>query len=159
MERKIEKSYEFNELGFPIILTNVPMIKVRNEFILDIDYNHLQNAVLMHLCYKKTPLTGNEVKFIRKFFSLTTTEFGYRFGYTHAAVIKWENQRNEIARITPTTEIYLRLFILEFLDKSAKDFKELYKEIQISELAKYLKKSSTFVYSPISINAKKELVA
>ena len=92
MKTKIEKTYMFEGLGFPVHLTNVPMVEMRGEFILDIDFNKLQKAVLLHLCHKKTPLTGNEIKFIREYFSFTTIVFGYLFGYSHNAVLKWENQ-------------------------------------------------------------------
>lgn len=159
MKHKIEKSYTYEGLGFPVHLTNVPMVEVRGEFILDIDFNKLQKAVLLHLCHKKTPMTGNEVKFVRKYFSLTTTAFGHLIGYSHSAILKWENQGDSIARIAPTTEIYLRLYILDFLQKGASDFKDLYDEIRIPQLAEYLKQSCGFAYIPLSINAKKELIS
>ena len=159
MKHKIEKKYRFEGLGFPIVLTNVPMIEMRGEFILDIDFNKLQKAVLMHLCHKKIPLTGNEVKFIREYFSFTTTAFGQLFGYSHSAVLKWENQGDLIARIAPTAELCLRLYILEFLQKKAADFKHLYDEIRIPILAEYLKRSKVHAYVPISINAKTSLAA
>lgn len=158
MKHKIQKSFTYEGLGFPIHLTNVPLVEVRGEFILDINFNHLQKAVLLHLCHKKTPLTGNEVKFIRKYFSLTKTAFGQLFGYSHSAVLKWENQEDSIARMAPTTEIYLRLHILEFLKGNARKFKELYDEIRIPQLAEYLKKPKKYEYIPLSINAKKELI-
>lgn len=159
MKRKIEKLYTFEGLGFPVHLINVPMIEVRGEFILDIDFNKLQKAVLLHLSHKKTPLTGNEVQYIRKYFSLNITAFGRLFGYSHSAVLKWENQGDAFAKIAPTAEIYLRLYILNFLHEDALDFKELYNEIQIPELSKYLKLSHEYEYIPISINAKKELIS
>src|SRR5262245_3231418 len=148
MKHKIEKLYTFEGLGFPVILTNAPMIEVRGEYILDIDFNKLQKAVLLHLCHKKTPLTGNEVRFIREYFSLATTAFGRLFGYSHSAVLKWENQEDAIARIAPTAEVYLRLFVLNFLNQKATDFKSLYHEICVPELAEYLKRSKTYTYIP-----------
>lgn len=159
MKHKIEKSYTYEGLGFPVHLTNIPVVEMRGEFILDIDYNKLQKAVLLHLCHKKEPLTGNEVKFIRKYFSLTTTAFGHLFGYSHSAILKWENQEDDIARIAPTAEIYLRLYVLDFLEKGAADFKDLYHEIRIPQLAEYLKKQKKYIYTPFSINAKKELIS
>jgi len=159
MKQKIEKTYTLDVLGFPILLTNVPMVKIRGDFVPDIDYNKLQKAVLLHLCHKKTPLTGNEVKFIRKYFELTTKAFGHLFGYTHSAVLKWETQKNRIARIAPTTEVYLRLYIFEYLQKDPSDFKELYNEINIPELANYLKKINSDKHSPLLIDARRELVA
>lgn len=159
MKTKIKKKHTFHGLGFPIYLTNVPMVEVRGEFILDIDFNKLQKAVLLHLCHKKTPLTGNEIKFIREYFSFTTAAFGHLFSYSHSAVLKWENQGDAIARIAPTAEIYLRFYILDFLKKDALDFKELYHEIKIPELARFSRASQKYEYVPISINVKKELIA
>ncbi len=158
MKTKIEKTYTFEGLGFPVHLTNVPMVEIRGEFILDINFNKLQKAVLLHLCHKKTPLTGNEVKFIREYFSFKTAAFGYLFGYSHSAILKWENQGDAIAKIAPTAEICLRLYILKFLQKKASDFKNLYDEIRIPELAEHLKQSKTYMYIPISINAQ-ELIS
>jgi len=159
MRTKIEKKHTFHGLGFPVHLTNVPMVEMRGEFVLDIDFNKLQKAVLLHLCHKKTPLTGNEIKFIREYFSLTTTAFGHLFSYSHSAVLKWENQGDSFARMSPTAEIYLRLHILDFLEKDALDFKELYHEIKIPELAKFLRTSQGHSYIPISINVEKELIS
>lgn len=159
MKTKTEKSYIYEGLGFPIQLINVPMIEIRGEFILDIDFNKLQKAVLLHLIHKKTPLTGNEVQFVRKYFSLNVTAFGCLFGYSHSAILKWENQGDAFAKIAPTTEMYLRFYILNFLQKDGSDFKELYNEIRILELAKCLKSSQEYVYTPMSINAKKELIS
>jgi DNA-binding transcriptional regulator YiaG len=153
MKSKNKNLYMYEGLGFPIHLHNAQTIELRGECVLDIDYNKLQKAVLLHLCHKKSPLTGNEVKFIRKYFSLTTTAFGNLFGYSHSAILKWENQGDSIARIIPTTEIYLRLYILENLHKKATDFKELYDEIKISDLSKYLKSAKIYKYIPFTIDA------
>lgn len=159
MKQKIEKKMIFYGLGFPIILTNVPMVEIRGDLTPDINYNKLQKTVLLHLCHKKTPLTGNEIKFIRKYFSLTTKAFGHLFGYTHAAILKWEAHGDSIARMIPTTEVYLRLYILEYIVQGSSDFKELYKEISIPELADYLKKAKNYKYNPLSIDACRELSA
>lgn len=159
MKRKIEKSYIYEGLGFPIHLTNVPMVEVRGELILDIDFNKLQKSVLLHLCYKKTPLTGDEIKFIRKYFSLTTTAFAKLFGHTHSAVLKWENQESNIAKMNPATEVCLRLKMLGFLHKEPSDFKDLFDQITIPQLAQYSKNKQIYKYTPLSINAKKELIS
>ena len=127
------------------------MVEIRGELAPDINYNKLQKAVLLHLCHKKMPLTGNEIKFIKKYFSLTTKEFGYIFAYTHSAVLKWENQGNHIARMVPTAEFYLRVYVLEYIQKEKSDLKALYNEIHIPQLAEYLKKLEYDDYDPLSI--------
>lgn len=159
VKHKIIKTFTYEGLGFPIRLTNVPMVEIRGDFVPDIDFNKLQKAVLLHLCHKKTPLTGHEIKFIRKYFRLTTTAFGHLFGYTHSAVLKWESRGDLIAKIAPTTEVYLRLYIFEFLKQGAKDFKELYDEISIPQLAEYLKKPQIYKHILLSIDAGEDLVS
>lgn len=103
-------------LKYFLVFTSTTNLRLRN-----IDFNKLQKSVLLHLCFKKTPLTGDEVRFIRKYFSLTTTAFAELFGHTHSAVLKWENQDSDIARINPATEVYIRLKILSFLHKEPSD--------------------------------------
>lgn len=146
----------FDGLGFPIVLLNVPMVRIRGELTPDINYNKLQKAVLLLLCHKKSPLTGNEIKFIRKYFALTTKDFGHIIGYTHSAILKWETHENQIARMTPTTEFYLRLYVLNYIQNKQSNLKILYSEIQIPELAQQLKNSKNVNYDPLFIDLQKE---
>lgn len=144
----------YDGLGFPIQLSNVPMIHIRGEWILNINYNSLQEAVLLHLCHKKSPLTGAEIAFIRQYFAMTTTEFGRRFGCSHVAVLKWEGYQDKFARIAPTTEVCIRLFILMKLKQQASAFKKLYAEIDIPALNSCLKNSEPS--DIISLDAQEE---
>jgi len=73
--------------------------------------------VILALTHKPVALTGNEIHFIRTYFEMTLQNFGKQFGVTHAAVLTWERTRNRPAKINPTTELYVRLLILEKLDK------------------------------------------
>ena len=75
MKQKVIKKYIFEGLGFPIVLINVPMRMMIGEWVLDIDLNLLQKNVLDALIHKSVPLTGAEVRFIRKYFELTTEQW------------------------------------------------------------------------------------
>lgn len=136
MKKKKIKKLVYKGLGFPVILKNVPFIKIHGEMVPDIDFNDLQKVVLLNLCYKSAPLTGNEIKFIRKYFEMTLTEFGKNFGCSHVAVLKWEKHDNNFAKIEPTTDVYIRLFILSRLNCKSKAFKQLYDELDIVQFAK-----------------------
>src|SRR5437016_14247923 len=105
MKRKIAEQFEYDGLGFPIMLLNVPLMSVRGIEVPDLNYNVLQKNVLFALCQKSTPLSGNEVRFIRQFFEMNYTEFANTFGITHATVIHWEEAKNNLAKITPSTEL------------------------------------------------------
>ncbi len=136
MERKRVKKFIYAGLGFPIALIDVPLIKARGIWTPAIDYNKLQKAVIIALCHKLTPLTGNEIHFIRTFFEMTLEDFGKQFGMTHVAVINWERAKNRPAKASPTTELCIRLFILEKLKINNEIFRETFREFDIQRIAK-----------------------
>lgn len=83
IERKNE-TFTYTDLGFPIELIDVPMRKIFEEWILDINLNDFQLEVLKMLIHKPTPLQADELRFIRKYFEMTTTVFGEVLGVSHA---------------------------------------------------------------------------
>ncbi len=133
MKKKIAAQFEYDGLGFPVILLNFPITEVRGIQVPDINYNLLQQNVLLVLCQKTLPLTGNEVRFIRQFLQMTYTEFANRFGVTHASVIHWEKSKNSFAKITPTTELCIRLSILDVLKAKDKLFRKIFRNFNYSE--------------------------
>ncbi|MCE2982338.1 MAG: hypothetical protein LW832_02110 [Parachlamydia sp.] len=131
-DHKIE-TFLYEDLGFPILLVNAPLRKAFGEWVIDIDFNKLRKDALNYLIHKQTNLTGAELRFIRKYLEMTTTEFGKICGATHVAVLKWESGEN---RISPTTDIYIRFFLLEKLQAKNKDFKKLFEEISPQKLSR-----------------------
>jgi hypothetical protein len=115
VERRIQGEYEDHRYGFPVILRQVPMIKVRGEWVPELNANHLRWAVLLALAHKPGPLTGSEVRFLRHWMELTAVAFGESVGVSHAAVLKWEKAGDGAAKIAPGTEFRLRFLILEKL--------------------------------------------
>lgn len=144
MKQKMIKKYLFEGLGFPVLLVDVPMRQMIGEWVLDIDLNLLQINVLNALIHKLSPLSGAEVRFIRKYFALTTAEFGKQFGVTHAGVLKWEKQEDNWANMNPATEKCLRLFVLDHLKSKDREFREFYHTISIEQLANPSVPSSSF---------------
>lgn len=137
-ERKIE-TFIYEDLGFPILLVNAPLRKAFGEWIIDINFNKLRSDALNSLIHKQSNLTGEELRFIRKHFVMTTKEFGKIFGVTHAAVLKWESGEN---RISPTTDIYVRLYVLRRLHAKNEDFGKLFNEISPEKLSKKVHEDS-----------------
>ncbi len=68
-------------------------------------------------------------------FEMKLQNFASQFGVTHAAVIKWENRRDKIAKIQPTTETCIRLFILEKLDIPNNEFRSIFRSFDLSKIA------------------------
>jgi transcriptional regulator with XRE-family HTH domain len=151
MKKKIVEQFEYAGLGFPILLLNISLIEVRGVEVPDVDYNLLQKNVLSALGKKPTPLTGNEVRFIRQYFQMNYTEFANAFGVTHASVIHWENSKNNFARITPTTELCIRLHILDYLHADNKSFRKTFKTFDFSKFKKQ-KSLSNIEYLEIDLD-------
>ncbi len=137
MKTKKKKTFIFEGFGFPVKLVNVPMKKVFGDWYIDIDMNRLMLVVLGALAHKPTSLTGDELGFIRSYLEMTTTEFGKTFGFSHVSVLKWENGES---RISPPLELCIRLYILDHLHAKDAEFRALYKEINLEQLAKKEKK-------------------
>ena len=127
-EKKIE-DVVYEDLGFPIVLINCPLKKKFGEWFLDINLEMLQRDVLELLIRKPGPLTGNEIRFIRKYFDLTTTAFGKLFYVSHSAVLKWE--KGDVP--PPPTDFCIRFFVLEKLSKKNSEFGKLYRQVHLGD--------------------------
>ena len=111
--RKIKERVIYEGFGFPVVLVNVPMIKVRGSWTPEVDYNKLSRRLLEALAVKPARLTGSEVRFIRHMLSMTLEQFGKRFGVTHPAVMKWERAGNNPTAMTWAVEKDVRLEVLQ----------------------------------------------
>lgn len=150
MDRRKEKKFTYYGLGFPVLLCNFPMKKYWGEEMADIDYNKLKQSVIELLARKPLPLTGNEVRFIRQYFKMNYTQFGQRFGQTRQAVTKWEAKEDEFAMITPSTELHIRMSILNLLGASNKDFRHIFNELDSNDELK--KKKHEVSNQPLCIH-------
>lgn len=115
MKRKIEEAFLDKSLGFPVLLTSVPMRKVRGEWVLDLPLNEFQQVVLWLLAHRSTALTGKQVRFVRHWMQLTQREFADLHDVSHACVSKWEAKEHQPTGMAKPSEILLRLNILTAL--------------------------------------------
>lgn len=125
IQMKIEKEYKYEGLGFPVILCNVPMVKIREKWILSVSYNKLMEKVIFELAFRKFRLTGNQIRFIRQFFEMSLKQFSNQFDVDHTVIIKWEDAKNKCP-INMSIERDIRFFILFKMGSASKMFKELY---------------------------------
>jgi DNA-binding transcriptional regulator YiaG len=146
-EKKVE-TFTYTDLGFPIELIDAPMKKVFGEWVLDINLNILQQEVLKMLIYKPTPLQAGELRFIRKYFEMTTTAFGKVFGVSHAAVLKWEDGQLP----SPPMDVYIRMYTMDRLNAKDADFGKLFHEVSMTELAQAKKRRKK--EKPLSLNVR-----
>ena len=145
-----KKTFTYNGLGFPIRLIDVPMKKMFGDWVIDVDMTELQLVVLRALVYKPVRLTKEELKFIRHFLIMTTTEFGKIFGVRHSAVVQWENGTRNLS---PSIELCIRLYVFNNLHVKDKEFRSLYNQISIEQLSK----KSEEELPPLEIDASEEL--
>lgn len=130
MKAKRLSTYTDTGLGFPVRLTNVPMVRIRGEWIPNIDYNDLAVKVLRELVSRAAPLTGNQLHFIRLYFRMTLKDFAKRFGVTHPAVVRWENAKDQPSNATWSTEKDIRLFVAQKVENNAAKFLKTYLDLE-----------------------------
>jgi DNA-binding transcriptional regulator YiaG len=130
MEKKTVKYFDDFGFGFQVRVLNAPMLKVRGEWVLDVDQQKLQRSLLCSLASKSVRLTGSEIRYIRSFFNMTSTEFGQKFNVTHAAVLKWERAGANRTEMNWSTEKDIRLFVAARVQRKASDFIAVYKELE-----------------------------
>jgi DNA-binding transcriptional regulator YiaG len=150
MKDKKIKTFVYEAFGFPIKLINVPMKKVLGEWVIDVDFDALEKAILRSLINKRTPLNGAELRFIRKYLDMSTTDFGKIFDVTHAAISKWESGKTHPPA---SADIYIRFYMLDHLHAKDKEFRTLYSKISPESLAKHKGEK----VAPISINIDADL--
>lgn len=150
MKNKKTKTFIYKGLGIPVKLINAPMKKILGKWAIDIDFNKLQLAVLHALLYKPTPLSGDELRYIRKFLEMSTTEFGKIFGVSHVAVLKWEGGQTHPPL---STDIYIRLYALNFQHAKDKEFRSLYNTINVESFLKHKREKTR----PLSIDVHEDL--
>lgn len=138
--KKKKETFIYEGLGFPITLIDAPMKMVLGEWVLDINMNALQEFVFKGLIHKPSPLSGSELRFMRKFLNLSTTELGKNLGVSHATIVKWEKGE---AKISPLQESYIRMFLFE--KRQNGELINLYQEIRPEKLAEAKGSANPFV--------------
>lgn len=151
MKTKIEPVFLYEGLGFPIELEHVEMVNVHDEWHPKIDVRYIADEIIKKLATQEEPLTGNQVNFIRTYFSMPLREFGEKVvNATHTAVNKWEKRGDEVTDMNENTEQVLRLFIIEQTQTKTKtEQANFYKNFQRS---KAFTKSERKKPKPVHLN-------
>ena len=129
-KRRRQARFVYGGFGFPVVLTDVPMIRVRGVWTPDVNYERLREVLLAVLAEKPARFTGDEVRFVRLSFDMTLQEFADRFGVTHPAVLKWERAGGKSTAMTWAIEKDIRLFLLSRRKVKAVQFLKVYRELE-----------------------------
>lgn len=133
MESKKIKEWIDHGCGFPVRLKDVTMVRVLNGiWTPKINYNKLHEWVLLSLIRLARPLSGHEVRFIRRYFHMTLQEFSGHFNVSHQAVMKWEEKKDHPTLMSWSTEKDIRLFAQSKLSSKVEKLGELYEELTMS---------------------------
>lgn len=98
----------------------------------EIDLDRLKIDVLRSLVYKTTPLTAEQLIFIRSHFKLSIAEFGAIFGVSQSIVAKWEKGEPP----TQAMDMFIRLYLMEQIRAKNGIFRKPYDSITIAHLAR-----------------------
>lgn len=112
LDRRTDPSFVYNGFGFPVVLQNVPMVRIRGCWTPDVDFNRLAAEVLLLLARRPVRMTGDHVRFIRHQFEMTLQQFAEWFSVTHPAVIEWEACGRQPTKMDWATEKDIRLEII-----------------------------------------------
>lgn len=126
MSKKIIKKYIYDGLGFPIELHNVEVVTLHGESHPKIDVRKVADAAIRDLIIQSSRLTGNQIKFIRTYLSMSLREFSEVVNESHMAVKKWEDFKDKPTNMDRNIEILLRLHIYKHIAiKSSNNTKEI----------------------------------
>jgi len=102
----------FQELGFPVVLVDPPLIEVRGQQVPEVNLKDLQAAVLRLLVVKPARLSGAEVRFIRKYLRLRQADLAEVLNMAnHSVVSQWESRDDEPTGMEYNTEVLLRIWM------------------------------------------------
>ena len=93
------------------------MCFIENDWHPLVDVQKVADEVLKKLAVQETRVTGNQVRFIRSYFSMPLREFGEKVAHeTHGAAQKWEQKGENPTSMNSNTEhpvskLYLSSFI------------------------------------------------
>jgi len=100
----------YEELGFPILLVDPPMVHVRGHEVPDVNLRLLQETVFHLLLVKPARFTGSEIRFIRKYLRLRQADLAELLNRAnHTVVSQWESHEDEPAGMDYNTEVVLRI--------------------------------------------------
>jgi putative transcriptional regulator len=95
------ENYNYTEAGLKCVtLTNVLVFHcVCGNIVAEIPASEqLHTLIALDLLQKKTILSGEEARYLRKWVGFTATELAATTGYTKSIISRWENGRQEITK-------------------------------------------------------------
>jgi putative zinc finger/helix-turn-helix YgiT family protein len=131
-------NYRFDEIGLPVTLKDVELVKCDDcgavEPVVP-NMNGLMHAVALAIITHERSLSGEEIRFLRKYLGLSTAEFMKLLHINQSTLSRWENGET----VGPQSDRLIRLLVLnksEQLRKHAEQLIEILPEIDDSPTSK-----------------------
>lgn len=115
MEKKIMKEYIFEGFGFPVVLHNVQIDNFEGEEYPELDYKELEFKTVQSLIASPRALTGNQLKFLRKFMKRSLRDIASDIEVSHAQIKNWEDRAKDSTGMGADVERRFKNFVLTYL--------------------------------------------
>jgi putative zinc finger/helix-turn-helix YgiT family protein len=131
-------NYRFDEIGIPMTLKDVELVKCDDcgtEEPVIPNMNGLMHAVALAVITHERSLSGDEIRFLRKYLGLSTAEFMKLLHINQSTLSRWENGET----VGPQSDRLIRLLVLnksEELRKHAEQLIEVLPDIDDSHSTK-----------------------
>src|SRR5579863_3976167 len=97
--RVIRGSCRFDEVGIPVLLKNVELVKCEScqtEEPIIPDLNGLMHVIAFAVISHPCKLTRDEIKFLRKYLGMSGEEFSTILDIDRTTLSKWETGQQEV---------------------------------------------------------------
>lgn len=134
--KKLVDSYEYNGLGFPVILRDVPIVEDRGYEYPLINYKDVMNKAAYNLVIKHESLDGARLKFLRRFIGLSLDQMAELTGVSKSTLHKWEKTAGKPLDISGEK---LRLIFMRVRDVISKEISEKLDSAIVQDIVKQKK--------------------
>lgn len=113
METQIVNNYEYQGLGVPVKLKQVKLVNIRGDWYPKIDVEQVAAELFESLLKKArtTPLTGEEIEFIRIHLNLSQTQFSQTLEIARATLARWEKAGAQVPKTRKNYQTVLQRLV------------------------------------------------
>jgi putative zinc finger/helix-turn-helix YgiT family protein len=106
----LKRNYHFDEIGLPVTLKNVELVKCDEcgtvEPVIP-NMNGLMHAVALAVITQERAMSGGEIRFLRKYLGLSTSQFMKLLHINQSTLSRWENGET----VGPQSDRLIRLLV------------------------------------------------
>ncbi len=140
---KLLETYEYLELGFPIILKDVTIVQDREYEYALVNHKAIMNMAAFNLVMKHENLDGARLKFLRRFINYSLDELAELVSIPKSTLHKWEKESGKPLEI-PSGK--LKRIFLKVRDIIAHDISDRLEQAILKDIV-VIKKFSPLVLS------------